>query len=139
MSVNVKQHLEEQATELANHMKTLSKDTPEYDQSVNNFAILTKSLNEIEQAEAERSRKERERIQSAKQAEAELALKEAQADEQHAQFMIRTIVDCFIRLGETAVFVDLHDREMFFEKDDSRTFKFGSGLISRLPFMKNLK
>lgn len=128
--------LKEETLALADHVAKTNKNTDNYDKGVANLYTLTKTLTETQQAEAEASRKERERIQAIKQWEREQQLKEAQAEDARDQFMIRTIADSVVKLIQTAVFVDLHDRELLFEKDDSRSFKFGGGLMSRFPFMK---
>lgn len=132
----VKKKLETETIDLLDHMATLDRDTQQYDQATANLMTLTKSLTEMKTAESEQNRKEKERIQAIKQWEAEQNLKESQLEEDHLQFMVKTTVDALVKMVQSAIFVDLHDRELLFEKDDSRSFKFGGGLMSRFPFMK---
>jgi len=133
---DVTEKLRAETLSLADHVAKTNKNTESYSMGVSNLNVLTKTLMETQQAEAEANRKERERIQAIKQWEREQNLKEAQAEDARDQFMIRTIADSVVKLIQTAVFVDLHDRELLFEKDDSRSFRFGGGLMSRFPFMK---
>ena len=127
-----KEHMEA----LAEHMESLDKDSENYDRAVQNYAVLSNSLAQAEKVENERRQKDAERVQAIKQWEREQQHREAELEENHTQFMVKTIVDAVIKTVQSAIFVDLHDRELLFEKDDSRSFKFGGGLMSRFPFMK---
>lgn len=136
MSAEVIEKTKNELLSLVEHTGTLNKDTPEYDQAVGNIQTMAKALTEQETAEAERIRKDKERIQAIKEWEADQKLKEADLDERHAQFMIKTITDSVLRIVEDALYIDVFDRELLFEKDDSRSFKFGGGIISRIPWLR---
>ena len=134
--METKEQIRKELSELIEHASTLSKDTEEYDRTVANIAVLQKALNEAEQADSERIRKDKERVQAIKQWQAEKEQRDAEIEDARAQFMIRIIADTAMRLLEDALYVDMYDRDMMFEQGDTHSTKFGVGLRNRIPFMR---
>lgn len=123
---------------LTDHISSLSKDSTEYDQAMKNLETLTKSLVEAKQAEAERTRKEKERVQAIKQWQAEQKLKEDGADTAHAEFMIRLIVESGLRVAEDLTGIHIFNREMDFQSSDVHSFRWGP-ISQKLPFLGGKK
>ena len=133
----VRQDLIEEARALKDHLETLDKDTPEYKNGVLNLATISKSLVEMDKAEAEKKAETARRVQAIKQWKAEHELKEQELDEGHAQFMIKTIVDAGLRGAEDLIFVDTYERECEFDRSGSIHYlKFFQGLMNRLPGLR---
>ena len=132
MSAEVTKAMEEATLDLWEHVKTLNKDSQEYDQAVTNGIAMSESLRKAENEKAEQIRKDKERIQSIKEWEAEQAHKTDELAENHAQFMIKTVVDSLLKIGDNLIFIDTVDRDLFFEEHGSHSTKVGQMLWQRL-------
>ena len=132
MSAEVTKAMEEAAMAQWKHLKTLNKDSQEYDQGVANGIAISESLRKAENEKAEQIRKDKERIQAIKQWEAERDHKTDELAENHAQFMIKTIVDSMLKVGDNLIFIDTVDRDLFFEEHGSHSTKVGQMLWQRL-------
>ena len=127
----------EEAEALRAHLETLDKDSKEYKDGIANLATVSHSIVEVDKAAAEKALENKKRVQAIKQWQAEHDLKIQELDENHAQFMIKTIVDAALRGGEDLIFVDTYERESAFEGSGSIHYlKFFQGLMNRLPGLR---
>ena len=132
MSAETTEKLREAALAQWEHVKTLDKNSEDFDHAVANGIAMNEAVLKAEMAQLEQVRKDKERIQAIKQWEAEQSHKEDELAENHAQFMIKTVVDSLLKVGDNLIFIDTFDRDLFYEEHGSHSTKFGQMLLQRL-------